>query len=232
MRKIHCLTYLLLVFSASRLSAVELLITDSSGNALNTTTNKLNLGDSPTPKVIQLWLTYDDTERTTVNNAGGLYSGGGILTPSDAQVANVFPGPSAPVTNPGNKWNTVTTNFNSQTNPSILGATFTQGAGQSGLTLPPTVAGSGRFLLLEYLVSPGANINPNGTNFIYTVNTNYAVYSYGTASSITPFNPQPSPSGYTFTVVPEPTTYVLGAVASGMLGGVGYYRRKKSVKKV
>ena len=229
MRTYNWFLCLLLVLSTSYLSAVEVIFTDTNGNPLNTTTNKLDLGYSPTAKTVQLWLTYNDTERTTINNAGGLYAGGGILTPQFANIANVFPGPSAPVTNPGNKWSTITTNFNSQSNPTILGATFTQGAGQSGLALPPTVSGSGRFLLLEYLISPGANISSSGTDFTYQINTNYAVYSYGTSSGVTPFNPQPN--GYTFTVVPEPTTYVLGAVASGMLGGVGYYRRKKLAKK-
>jgi len=230
-RKIALLVIFLSLVSSA--SAVEYLITDTSGNALNTTTNVLNLGDNPTPKTIQIWLTYNDTERTVANTNGGLYSGGARITPANTAIAV----PSAPFTNPSNQWNPFNPQPNIPSNPTIYQVTFSRGASNPdptlsvGIQLPATVNGVGKFLLFEATVTAGSNVNPIGTNFtIASVAT--APFRYGTAN-LAPSGPiafSLQPQNYVFMVVPEPTTYALGAVATAMLGGVGFYRRKKSVK--
>jgi len=221
-------------------SAVEYLVTDTSGNVIDNS-NPLNLGNNPSPKTIRLWMTYNDTERTATNaNGGGLMGGGARFTSNDSMVAAIVGPGSSAVTNPVNQWvNPLTIQFNSSNPnpPSIMQASFTRGT-QSGLVLDPTVSGIGKILLLEVLITPGPTINPSGTQFTI-VSPSGAPMSYGSSSQQYYYGAIPplgqsigtQPANYTFTVVPEPTTYVLGAVASGMLGGVGYYRRKKVAKK-
>jgi len=217
----------LLLIAFSSTDAVEFLVTDTNGNTLNTT-NKLDLGSSsPSPKTIQLWLTYTDAERTTTNNGGGLFQGAVIATPANAQVANFLPPGTSAVTNPGGQWNPISIQFNSLTTPTILGVSFSRGS-QAGIVLPPTSGGTGKVLLLEYLVSPGPQISSTGTDIVFNVNNSYGLFGYGTSTASIIYNPQPQ--AYTISVVPEPTTYALGAVATAMLGGVGFYRRKKAVK--
>jgi hypothetical protein len=213
---------MLLVLSVTSTQAVEILVTDMSGNSLNTTTNKLDLGNSPTPKTVKLWMTYSSAEATTANTAGGLFSGGVIITPANSSIATIIPPQSSAFTNPNNQWESISSIFNGSTN---VGVSFTQGTSKTGLTLNSS---GGQILLLEVLISPGPSMSPTGTNFSFTANPSYAVFSYGTQTNIQGFNPQPT--SFVFTVVPEPTTYALGAVATAMLGGVGFYRRKKAVK--
>lgn len=223
-KSLSILTFFCSFLAVSSLNAVELLVTDSNGNALNTTTNKLDLGFNPTPKTISLWMTYNSSEQATANAAGGLFSGGVILSSSNPTVAMIFPPGSNSVINPNNQWNPIQIDWDQPSNFSAVQTTFSRGT-QLGLQLDNT----NKILLMQYVISPGSTINPAGTDFVLTVPFTYAAFQYGSSSLQTDFNPQPS--NYTFTVVPEPTTYVLGAVASGMLGGVGYYRRKKVAKK-
>jgi len=237
MKRTGFLSALIFLVATSYASAVEYLVTDTSGNTIDTT-NALDLGQAPVAKTIQVWLTYTDAERNLANPAGGLFSGGARLTPANAQVANIFPGPSTPYTNPGSQWNPFNTQFNSLTVPTVSQITFSRGSTNTdptqsvGIQLPATTSGVGKLLLFEALISPGATINPSGTNFTM-IPVSTAPFRYGTAAtSLTAFAVQPNGAGYTFTVVPEPTTYALGAVATAMLGGVGYFRRKKVAKVV
>ena len=229
MRLAIYLSSFLLCFVVSSTKAVEYLVTDTTGNVINTS-NALNLGDNPLPKTIQLWMSYTDAERNLANPAGGLYMGSAIFTPNNAQVANIFPPDGSAFTNPSSQWNPFTVLFNSLTNPTATRVQFNRGStpSQTGIQLPATSGGTGRVLLLEALISPGANINPTGTTFVVNPFAS-SPFRYGSPS--TSFTDFVQPTTYSFTVVPEPTTYVLGAVASGMLGGVGYYRRKKLAKK-
>ena len=208
--------------SIGNAKAVELLITDSNGNALNTTTNKLDLGFNPTPKTISVWLTYSSAEQSAANNNGGLWRGGFIATPNNADIANIFPPSSSSIINPNNQWGAPSYQWDSDTDPRALFVQVSRAAGQVGLQLDNSL----RFLVVQLVVSPGKSINSSGTDFIFNVPPE-ATFAYN--GGATAFVPQPQ--AYSFTVVPEPTTYVLGVVASGMLGGVGYYRRKKLVKK-
>lgn len=217
-----------LIFSfivVGNVNAVELLVTDSNGNTLNTTTNKLDLGFTPTPKTISVWLTYNSTEQSTANTAGGLFSGGLSVSSYTPTAAMIFPPASSSVINPNNQWNPTQIFWDQPSNFSTVVATFSRGQ-QSGLLMDNSM----RILLLQFVVSPGSTINSTGSVFNVSVPLAYADFQYGSASGQLSFTNQPI--DYQFTVVPEPTTYALGLVASGVLGGVGYYRRKKSVKKV
>jgi hypothetical protein len=94
-----------------------------------------------------------------------------------------------------------------------------------GIQLPNT-----QFLLFTAVISPGSSINPSGTN-VRVSNPSSGTFKYGIPTNpISISGTPPAPSNYDFLVVPEPTTYALGAVATAMLGGVGFYRRKKAVK--
>jgi len=230
----HKLAFLGILFClVSSANAVEYLITDTNGNALNSTTNKLDLSNS-TSKVIQVWLTYNDADRNLANPAGGLFSGGARITPSDSNQPTQVAVPAAPFTNPSNQWNPFNPQPNSPTNPTVYQVTFSRGGTNPdptlsvGIQLPATVSGAGKFLLFEATITAGANLNATGSTFtVAPVST--APFRYGTGStSLVAFTLQPQ--AYTFMVVPEPTTYALGAVATAMLGGVGFYRRKKAVK--
>jgi len=206
--------------------AVEFLITDQNGIALNDTTNKLNLGDSASPKTVKLWLTYNTTELNAANMSGGLFSGGARFTPQNSQVATVARG-AGQVVNPSSQWNPFTVTYlpiSPTSYPTAMQVEFSRLNGQSGLTLPATM----QFLLAEIVISPGPSMNSTGTQFTVVVPLSQAPIIYGTAGSQQVFGTQPL--NYTFTVVPEPTTIALGAVATAMLGGVGFYRRKKAVK--
>jgi len=240
MRYSSVITVLLLtVFSYSPIvDGVEYLVTDTSGNVVNNLT-PLDLGSNPQAKTIQLWLTYNDTERTAANaNGGGLMGGAARFTSANSYAAAILPPAASAVTNPGNKWSDVVVQFNTPTAPqpsNIMQASFTRGS-SAGLVLDPTVSGVGRILLLELLITPGSQISTAGTQFTIVSPSN-APFNYGSSTDLKYFGPPPVGSGvgtqpinYTFTVVPEPTTYALGAVATAMLGGVGFYRRKKAVK--
>ena len=217
------ITFLIPFIALGSSKAVELLVTDSNGTVLNTTTSKLDLGYSPTPKTISLWLTYNTTEQLAANQSGGFFSGGVVLTSSVPTAAMIFPPSSSSIINPNNQWNPLQIDWDQPSNFSAVQTTFSRGT-QAGLQLD----GFGRILLMQYVISPGTTINSTGTDFNLSVPVEYASFQYGSASGQTNFTKQPD--DYNFTVVPEPTTYVLGTVASGMLAGVGYYRRKKVAK--
>lgn len=201
--------------------AVEYLVTDSNGVTVgNSPSDWLDLGHNPTPKTIQLWLTYSGSEQTAANNAGGLMAGGARITPSNASVANIFPPGSSSVINPNNQWNPLQIQFNSLTVPTAVQTTFSRGT-NSGLTLGNDM----KILLLEFVISPGATINASGTVFSVVVPST-AKFSYGTAFSQTNFTVQPS--NLTFTVVPEPSTYVFCSLATFALVGIGLKRHMTS----
>lgn len=198
--------------------AVEFLVTDSNGVTIgNTSSDWLDLGHNPTPKTIQLWLTFNASEQATANAAGGLMGGGARITPSNASVANIFPPGSSSVINPNSQWKALQILFNSLTNPTAIQTSFSRGQ-DSGLFLGNDM----KILLMEYVISPGATINSTGTQFSVVVPTS-ALFKYGTSGSQTVFSTQPS--NFTFTVVPEPSTYVFCSLATFTLFGLGFRKR-------
>ena len=225
------LAFLMVLAIAPSANALEFLITDSNNNPLTSAAgaNPLNLGDNPVQQTIKVWVTYNSTDQSTYNNAGGLLGGtvlmsfSNVRNPLESPVGAFIFGPYG--TNPGfitNSNSQFTPGFTTAANSSQVQVTFNTGT-NPGIQLP-----SNQFLLFTAVIAPGATINSQGTNVVVN-NPSSGLFRYGSPSA--PVSISPSPSPYNFTVVPEPATYVLGAVASGMLGGVGYYRRKKVAKK-
>lgn len=223
MKSIGCqLLSLLLLLNCNSLLGVEYLVTDTNGTQLGgSTSNQLDLGHNPVPQTIQVWMTYSAAEQTTANTAGGLFAGGVLLNYANPRIALTPLGTSS-FTNPNSIWavsqslwvagSTGTANY-----PQYYQTTFNRGQNQ-GLTLDGTL----KILVAEFVVSPGDAINPSGTTVSLTV-PGSAKFKYGTPSLTTQFAVQPSL--YSFTVVPEPSTYVFASLATGVLSFLGYRRR-------
>jgi hypothetical protein len=211
--------------NTNALMSIEFLVTDTNGTQLGgSTSNQLDLGHSPVPKTIQVWMTYSSAEQSTANAAGGLFSGGALLDYNNPRIA-LTPLGSGSFTNPNNIWTVSQTLWAAGTNGTDNYPQYYQASFNRSLNPGISLDGTLKILVAEFVVSPGDAINAAGTLVSLTV-PGSANFKYGSASGQTAFAIQPSL--YTFTVVPEPSTYVFCSLATFALVGIGLKRRTTS----
>jgi len=217
----------LLISTAQQSKALEFLVTDVNGTAYNTTTNKLDLGVNPTAKTVYVWMTYDTSEKTTINNGGGLASGSARLTFANFNYTT-FPSPlTSYILKPsstslgGTNWPA----FQRGSTSPYAQAVFSSGAG-GGITLTdPT-----KVLLAAFVISPGSQLSYVGTTV--TIGLAGAANGFTYGDGITSFTPLTLTNAGTlqFTVVPEASTIAMGLVSVVSLVSTGLYRRRVAKK--
>lgn len=215
----------LLISTAQQSKALEFLITDVNGTAYNTTTNKLDLGENPTAKTVYVWMTYDTSEKTTINNGGGLASGSARLTfanfnyttfpTSGAALVPYILKPSSTSLG-GTNWSA----FQRGSTSPYAQAVFSSGAG-GGITLTdPT-----KVLLAAFVISPGSQLSYVGTTVTIGLAGAANGFTYGDGFSFTPIT-LTNAGTLQFTVVPEASTIAMGLVSVVSLVSTGLYRRR------
>lgn len=219
----------------SKVSGLEYIVTNTVGGyntPLNTTTNKLDLGDNPVAKTIYVYIKYSQAEANLVNDTGGtgsfaagLYGGSFKLTFATTTVAGV--NSSSDITRGSSNtlnWASFTPNISpATTTPQSI---FNQGAVAPLLTMAdPGVGNFGYYIIGQVLISPGSTINPTGT--VVTVGkvsgANWAYFDTNNNLATLTL----TPSTFQFTVVPEPSTIAMGLISGISLVATGFYRRRQ-----
>lgn len=222
--------------ASTNLHALEYVVTDTVGgynNPLNTTTNKLNLGDNPVAKTVYVYIKYSQAEADTINGVTGptgsttpgLYGGSFQFTFGTAnQVAvktssDITRGPAGTTLN----WDTFTPNV-----PPTTGtprAVFNQGISAPVLTVTdPGVGNFGYYVIGQVLISPGTALTSAGST-VTTSRVTGASWSYiqrdGSPGTFA------APTTFAFTVVPEASTVSMGVLSVASILGSALQRRRK-----
>lgn len=216
--------------------ALEYVVTDTIGgynNPLNTTTNKLNLGDNPVPKTVYVYIKYTQTEADTINGVTGpsgtttpgLYGGSFQFAFGTAnQVAvkttsDITRGPAGTTLN----WDTFTPNVPPTT--ATPRAVFNQGLTAPALAVAdPGVGNFGYYVIGQVLISPGTALTSAGST-VTTSRVTGASWSYiqkdGSSGTFA------APTTFAFTVVPEASTISMGMISAASIVGTALQRRRK-----
>lgn len=226
----------LMAFASSELQALEYVVTDTVGgynNPLNTTTNKLNLGDNPVAKTVYVYIKYTQAEADTINDVTGtgattpgLYGGSWQFQFGTAnQVAvkaasDITRGPAGTTLN----WDTFTPNIPPTT--ATVRATFNQGFTAPALAVSdPGVGNFGYYVIGQVLISPGTSLTSAGST-VSTSKPSGASWSYIKKDGSSGF--LAAPSTFTFTVVPETSSIIMGVLSTASIVGTAFQRRRKS----
>lgn len=215
----------LVAISSTDVDALEYVVTDTLGgynNPLNTTTNKLNLGDNPVAKTVYVYIKYSQAEANIINDVNGtgtlnpnpgLYGGSMQMTFSAPTIAGVklssdiTRGPNGTTLN----WDTFTPTVPpASASPRV---SFNQGLTAPYLSVTDPGAGNfGYYVISQVVISPGTSINSSGTNVQVSKNlpTGASWTAVDKENNIIQLG---APTVFNFTVVPEASTWAMGVVS-------------------
>ena len=219
----------------AQVEALEFVVTDTVGGyntPLNTTTNKLNLGDNPVPKTVYVYIKYSQAEANTINDTAGtgsttpgLYGGSFQFAYGTANIVavktsgDITRGPAGSTLN----WDTFTPNVPPTT--ATVRATFNQGLTAPALVVADPGAGNfGYYVIGQVLISP-ATINPTGSTITVSRLAGASWQSINKAGGAVALG---VPTTFTFTVVPEPSSIALSIFSAFALAGTAIQRRKRT----
>lgn len=227
----------LLALTTSDLRALEYVVTDTIGgynNPLNTTTNRLNLGDNPVAKTVYVYIKYSQAEADTINDITGTGSTTPGLVSGSFQFAfgtanmvavktasDITRGPSGTTLN----WDSFTPNV-----PPVTGsvrATFSQGLLAPALGVSDPGAGNfGYYVIGQVLISPGTALTSAGTT-VTTSRLIGASWNYqkkdGSGGTFA------APTTFQFTVVPEPSSVAMSLLSFSAVVCTTVHRRRKNM---